>query len=134
VDRQISWAIVAICLTICCGCRPGGKTSATYDLDPQSIKVVELPAAHKIEVEFSTPDKVPVTAYLVNKEDADAAESAAIRGNVRDAIKAVKKPGPMLPNASSGKLLSPRSDKKTIWFLLFVTQKPTSVSVNTNRD
>jgi hypothetical protein len=70
----------------------------------------------------------------VGKEDADAAVEAGGRGNVREAIKAITKLGPTLPNVASGRLTSPTSEKKTVWVVLFVTQKATTVTVKTIRE
>ena len=122
-----------VCLLALGGCRRGVRSSDTHDLAPDKLKVVDLPAARQIKVEYSTKDKVPVTAILVSKEDADAAlEAVGSNGSIDMGLKAVKKQIAIQSNRDSGTLTSPRTENKTQYSVLFTTKKATTVTVRTS--
>lgn len=131
MNRLIAFSLVVCVLTLG-GCRRSVKTTDSYDLEPNKLRVVDLPAARKVHVEFSSKDKTPVTAILVSKEDAEAASQAAGAKNDFDtALKAVKKSISIQRDVTSGPLNSPKTENKTQYSILFTSKKPTTVSVRT---
>lgn len=134
MKRIVALAMIA-CLLPLGGCRRGVSSNDTHSLEPNKLKVVDLPAARRIQVDFATKDKVPVTAILVTKEDADAAlESVGSKGDIEAALKGIKNRIAIRMNLDSGTLNSPKTSAKVQYSVLFTTAKATTVTVKTSGD
>jgi hypothetical protein len=133
MKRFVGAGLVLLCLLSAGGCRRGVKSNEFHDLDKGKLKAVYLPAGREIQVEFSTKDNVPINAILVSKEDADAAvDAASAKGDIDAGLKAVKKTISMKPNAASGIIPCPKTEDRTVWAILFTTNKATTVTVKTS--
>ena len=134
MKRIVALAMIA-CLLPLGGCPRGVSSNDTHSLEPNKLKVVDLPAARRIQVDFATKDKVPVTAILVTKEDADAAlESVGSKGDIEAALKGIKNRIAIQMNRDSGTLNSPKTSAKVQYSVLFTTAKATTVTVKTSGD
>lgn len=132
MNRFLALALFALLLALG-GCRRGVKSEKTYDLTPNKLAAVDLPAARRLQVDFATKDKTPVTAILVSKEDADAAlDTVASKGDIEAALKVVSKQIAMQINRDMGTLNSPNTNTPTRYSVLFTTKKATSVTVKSS--
>ncbi len=126
-------AVVAVLTLIgLAGCRRTARSEQTFRVEPNKLVATELPAAKTITAEYYTSDNVPVTAYLVSADDATKALDAVEKDqkSIAQALALVKTLGES-PRQASGKLTSPRTDSSTKYAILFVAEKPTTVTVKT---
>jgi hypothetical protein len=129
--RSTSLAILTLtCLFVVTGCRRSLTTQMDYNPAPDKPASADLPAARSIFVEFFSKDSTPVSAYLVRREDATAALSQVNSGtSPQEVVKQLKYI--TVVEGASGAITPPKSEDKIAWSILFVTKKPTTVTVTT---
>jgi hypothetical protein len=68
---------IALMLVVTPGCgRSVVKDDKTFELAPGDVYTLYIPACKKFDVNFTTKDNVPVSAYVMSKSDGDESISA----------------------------------------------------------
>src|SRR5437660_728176 len=109
MKRFVLFGLVA-CLLLTPGCRRP-KSEGTYEVNDKALKLVEMPPAKQIVIDFESKDNVPITACLVKAEDGDAALKAVESGKTPEQAIAGAK-GLALQTGTKGTLTSPENEKK----------------------
>lgn len=131
-------ALVAIILTgllASSGCNRTFKGEQTHDLEPDKLASVtpDVAAKHMI-IEFSTEGNVPVSAALIKHEDENLAFTALEEGKPPEQAMKAAKPMAEQVNIASGRFTTPRTNSPAKYSILFVTKKPTKVTVKTTSE
>ena len=78
--RRMLWLSVAVAvLAAIPGCKRGAvvKDEKTFELEPTVPHALYVPACKKFEVSFTTSDNVPISVYVMSKEDGDESIKAS---------------------------------------------------------
>ncbi len=117
---------LVVCLCATTGCRRGSvKDEKTIEVEPGAVKVLTIPAAKKVQVDFTSQNGVPINAVLMSKADADETMKKTEKGGT---VEIAGKKMAELIGSASGSLKSSTSEKVEL-AAVFYGNKKASVTV-----
>jgi len=124
--RRLFAVGLVVCLLVAAGCKRGSvvRDDKTFELEPGRPHILYIPAAKKVQVNFSVDNSVAVNAALMSKADGEETErSGEVKG---------KKLSEQI-NTASGSLTSTANEKVEL-AAVFSSKKKATVKVKITGD